>query len=190
MPRRYFELNRRTGIPNRWFLGDHRTRYPEDGANLFFGKPCRSKTVTIDPGDDGGRGLAFSITAFNIHVARDSLARQLADLAGDDVQILKASLRGFSGYSCVHCIRTIECVDEARSEFDRYPIDDPYPDRRGQYRGFGKLVIDPDRVPENVHVFRAAGWPITYLVSPAVKKLLSQYDRIAVKFGSVNPSQR
>ena len=48
----------------------------------------------------------------------------------------------------------IDCVDEERSDFDKYDFDDPVrPDLAGNYRSFFNLVVDPARIGPH-HVFR------------------------------------
>ncbi len=177
----YFEANIDVRVRNRWVLGDHESTDPEDRRRIFQAEPVRGR-ITIDPSEDG-IGMGFSLTAFGLAVAKDDVAKKIKAVAGGDVQIVPASIEGHSGFSIVHCVRTIECVDETRSLFDKYPHDDPH-GRRG-YRGFARLIVDTRRIPADAHFFHAAGWEIKLIVSKQIRNIFRAVENVSVRFDSV-----
>ncbi|MBC8028392.1 MAG: hypothetical protein H7Y89_20550 [Steroidobacteraceae bacterium] len=179
----YFQIHINVRIKNRWVLGDHESSDPEDRRRIYEGEPVRGR-ITIDP-SDYGMALGFSLTAFGLAVAKDEVAEKIKAVADGDVQIVPAHIEGHSGFSIVHCLRTIECVDESRSVFDKYPDDDPYPDRRGGYRGFAKLIVDTNRIPADAHFFHAAGWQIKLIVSKPVRDIVKKVENASVNCESV-----
>jgi hypothetical protein len=177
----YFQVDINVRIKNRWVLGDHESTDPEDRRRIFHAEPVRGR-ITIEPSDHGIE-MGFALTAFGLPVAKNDVAEQIKSVAGDDVQIVPAFIEGRSGFSVVHCLRTIECVDEGRSVFDRYPHDDPH--RRTGYRGFAKLIVDTNRIPADAHYFHAAGWQIKLIVSKQIRNIVRAAENTGVKFESV-----
>jgi hypothetical protein len=57
------------------------------------------------------------------------------------------------------------CIDETKSRGKRWPIAN-----RSGYQFMEKLVLDPDKVPTGVHLFRAAQFPAVLFVSEEVMR--------------------
>lgn len=83
----------------------------------------------------------------------------------------------------------IDCVDEERSEFQKYEENDPVrPDKAGQYRGFFNLVIDPSKTGDH-HIFRLKNHLGSIIVSEEVKRRFEDAGVTGAVFDSVNGDQ-
>jgi hypothetical protein len=164
----------------RWILGDFRSSDFLDRRRLGNGEPCRG-AFTIDPGD-GGRALDFSFTAFGLPIATLPIANSISSIAGSDIHLVPARVKGYGEYRFIQCLRSLDCVDKGRSTFDIYEDDAPVPARRGEYSAFTKLMIDTSRVPPNAHMFFIEKWRVRPIVSEAVKDVLTAASEIGVKF--------
>lgn len=79
----------------------------------------------------------------------------------------------------------VDCVDESRSEFERFERDDPVrPDIAGQYRAFAKLALDGGKVG-SWHTFRIGGFGAALIVSEEVKSRLERAGVTDVIFEQV-----
>ena len=67
------------------------------------------------------------------------------------------------GYAIANFLNGVDCIDEGHSEFEE---DDVF---EGRIEGFDKLVIDPERVPEERSVFRLARRSRTVILTADVK---------------------
>ena len=77
-----------------------------------------------------------------------------------------------TSYHILHFWDEVDCVDEEKSNFEKFTFDDPVrPDLAGRYRAFFKLVIDARRA-EDKHIFRIARSGVEVIVSDAVKSCL------------------
>jgi hypothetical protein len=74
----------------------------------------------------------------------------------------------------LNVLRSLECMDEEASEFDRFTLTGSRPDLAGQYKTFYKLRLHPAVVPEDAHIFRVARYEVAMIVSPAMKELLKK----------------
>ncbi|WP_198338266.1 imm11 family protein [Labrenzia sp. VG12] len=83
----------------------------------------------------------------------------------------------------------IDCVDEERSEFQKYEENDPVrPDKAGQYRGFFNLVIDPSKTGDH-HIFRLKNHLGSIIVSEEAKRRFEDAGVTGAVFDSVNGDQ-
>ena len=95
----------------------------------------------------------------------------------------KSALQGYS----VMIIETqLDCVDEIKSDFKKYEVDDPVrPDRVGEYRVFTNLVIDPSKT-DGHHIFRIKKHLNSIIVSEEVKNRFEKAGVEGAIFESVN----
>lgn len=88
----------------------------------------------------------------------------------------------------LNALRMVRCIDESRSEFDKFTEDDPVrPDLAGQYSSVPKLIIDPKLIPPDAHFFRIQDWEVALLVSEAVKDAMERVGCVGATFTDVNP---
>jgi hypothetical protein len=113
--------------------------------------------------------LDFTITSFAVPVMTERVAAVVESIAKEDVQLVPVTISGQRGMVVLNVLRVISCVDEQRSEFVKWTENDHRRDLAGQYRQLPKLVLDAGTIPDNVHVFRVAGFLVQLLVSETVK---------------------
>jgi len=84
----------------------------------------------------------------------------------------------------------VDCVDEDRSEFEKFSSDDSIrPDLAGRYSYFLNFVIDPDKVGGK-NVFRVYNYPGAIVVSEVFKDRFERSGIGGVLFSSVNGGVR
>jgi len=179
----FFMIDETAMPPGRWFPGDYRSTDFQDRKRLDQLEPCKG-VFTIDPGD-GGRALDFSLTAFGLPIASVPLAEAIAKVAGNDIHLVPAQIKGYGEYRFIQCLKVLDCVEESRSEFQTFNEDAPSPSRRGEYSDFSRLVVDPARIPPGTNMFLLARWRVRPIVSGALKKVLDQSGDLGVNFTSV-----
>lgn len=84
----------------------------------------------------------------------------------------------------------VDAVDEERSEFQKYEVNDPVrPDRAGEYRSFFNLVVDPSKIGDH-HIFRLKKHLGSIIVSEEVKRRFEAVGVTGAVFESVNGDMR
>ena len=126
--------------------------------------------------------MDFSLTSFATPIAREKVARVVAEVAAPDVQLVPVQIPGHDEFFVLSCPRVLRCLDEDRSEYIKWTKQDHRPDFDGQYRSVPKLRIDSKRVPPNVHIFRIEGWNIALIVSEIVKSAMERCRTVGAKF--------
>lgn len=185
---------------NRWIF-DH-LKYPTNTGNFEFidppveyMEPC---TYPIDIFRDGFEtDFSFTMDAGNIPILSQKAKDALTGLAEVDelyshvvLEPVSIENRDVSGSYYVMIIETqLDCVDEKRSDFQKYEVDDPIrPDRAGEYSTFFNLVIDGNKA-KNHHIFRLKKHLGSIIVSEEVKRRLEDSGVTGVIFESVNGDQ-
>ena len=117
---RWYELLADMLVPGRSTLGEVRAM---DGTEprLAAGITCSSDgplSTSLHRGR--GRLLDFNVSAFGIPIASPSLARAVEHAAGGDAQCLPVTVEGVRDMIVLNSERTIECIDESRSEFIKW----------------------------------------------------------------------
>ena len=110
---------------------------------------------------------------YSVPIVSNAVKEKLSSIAG--LQFLPAKIVGSDSslpYFVMLVTDLVDCVDEDRSEFEKFAINDPIrPDSAGQYKGFTKLVIDKARVGGR-SIFRVKGLDVAIIISADVKHLL------------------
>jgi hypothetical protein len=84
----------------------------------------------------------------------------------------------------------LDCVDEERSEFQKFEKNDPIrPDLCGNYRTFFNLVIDPKRA-QGRNIFRIQRRESALIVSEEIKKRFEAVGATGAVFDSVMGDRR
>ncbi|KAB8027421.1 imm11 family protein [Fluviispira multicolorata] len=88
-------------------------------------------------------------------------------------------------YYILNTLNMIDCVDREQSVFTLWTEEDNRPDILGDFRGFGKMILDPKKVPEGVHFFRIKGWEVVTVVTKALveefkKRKITGFELISV----------
>jgi hypothetical protein len=183
---KYFQLRDDMGIPNRWYLGEI---VSEDGTEprLRAGIPFSEGGMLRSSVHHGERVLDFCLTSFAVPVARRHIADAIGAVAGSDLQSIPLSIPGTAGMMVLNATRVVRCLDESRSEFIKWTIQDHRSDLAGQYRQVTKLVVEPKSIPDNAHFFRIEGWLIALVLSEAVKSALTEAGCLGGQFVEVSP---
>lgn len=165
---KYFRLSDDVTIPDRWHLGIVSNAAGAE-PRLLAGTATENQETLFAPVTHGGHTLDFSLTSFAVPVASLLLAREMKAIAGTDLQCLPVRVPGTSGMMVLNATRSVQCLDESRSEFIKWTDQDHRSDLAGQYRQVTKLSIHQELIPHDAHFFRIKGWSIAIVVSEAVK---------------------
>ena len=115
----------------------------------------------------------------------------MAAIVRSDVQWIPVWIDGhmpFGGrpeFAALNALRVVRCLDEGRSEFQRWTANDHRPDLTGQYRQVTRLVVDARKIPEGIHMFRIEGWPVALIVSEEVRAEMERAGCLGAKFQEV-----
>lgn len=168
----YYRLRDDIHFPDRWYLGE--IDDPTVVDNWTFttpgSTPRPASTVEVHR---PGRQMDFTVTeAFGVPIVSASFKAALADTAG--AAFLPIRIRGVRdgvNYFVLYIEHEVACVDEQRSAFEMFTVDDPVrPDLAGMYRGFFKLVIDEPRAVQSGHgVYRLTRAHNVVIVSESIR---------------------
>lgn len=178
---KYFRLLDDVTIPKRWHLG---AAVLADGSEprLRVGLRFDSSEVPTIPVTHAGRVLEFSLTSFAVPVTTKKLANTVRSVAGNDVQCIPVNVGGQVGMVVLNALRVIRCLDETRSEFIKWTIQDHRPDLAGQYRQITRLVLDAAAIPADAQFFRIEGSLVELVVSGDVKEAMESVGCLGAKF--------
>ncbi|WP_130909135.1 imm11 family protein [Pseudomonas antarctica] len=190
---RYYLLRPDHAVPEKWVLGDIRhvnnwhfrdppVNYMEPGSYTL---DVRVEGAEVDYALAGyGSVPVLSRRARDALVGLPEVDEPYHHLVLEPVQI--ANTRVEQDYFVMIIETQVECVDEQRSEYQRYTVDDPVrPDLAGDYRGFTRLVIDPVKVARR-DIFRLKHYLGAIIVSEEVKRRFERAGVVGLACDSVN----
>ncbi len=173
---RYYRILDDLNAENRWWLGN---LVLSDEVN--FWDYLRTKEIVPPPKalememQETGEPLDITMAAFEVLVVNEK-GKQL--FSNRDFQFIPVSIKSQESGSKYYVMVTLfeeDCVDEAKSEFERYERDDEIrPDLAGKYSGFFKLVIDTSKQYSHA-VFRVKDYNVAIIVNEEIK---SEYERL------------
>ena len=167
---RYFELRDEMRGPARWHLGMLQT---SDGAEHWLrAGQLFDREDLIVPVHHPGPSMDFTMTTFGAVVVRDHLAQAILAVVGTDVQVIPVHIKGHFGYSVVHPLRVLPCLDEHLSRFKLWTVDSARPDKAGDYRDVEVFVLNGAKVSADAHIFRVKGYTILLIVSETMKQAM------------------
>lgn len=159
-------------FPNRWHLGEI---YNID--NWIFrlkmkDVPLQTRhTIELEP--DGVEMDYTLASPYGVSVVSQTIKSLLQDIP--DVAFMPLTIEGkktFKSYFGLVVYPHLNCVDESKSDFQKFAPNDPVrpdrADRAGDYNGFFKLVIDPLRV-EGHDIFRIVRSGSQLIISQKIK---------------------
>lgn len=132
--------------------------------------PLRDGSYEVDLQVDG-RPMDYTTTSFrSVPIVSFNVVKALSGL--DGFTVFPVRVRGIkqkNPYFILHVWDEVDCVDEDRSEYEKFEINDPVrPDLAGRYSCFFKLFIDQNRA-SGKNVFRLARSGVEIIVSEVVK---------------------
>jgi len=181
---RYFDLvdDMSMRMRGRWYIGevllpDGTEPELRGGIRLDDPRPLHASITHI------GYVLEWCHTSFGVPIATKALADAIRSVVGPDVQCIPVTIGGQSGMMVLNALRVIRCVDEQRSEFQKFTEDDSVrPDLAGQYRSVSKLVLDKSAIPPDAHFFRIKDSWIELIVSEVVKNAMERVGCYGAEF--------
>ncbi|SEH59429.1 hypothetical protein SAMN05660691_00390 [Rheinheimera pacifica] len=178
----YYELTDDINFPNRWYLGD--VAFADNWELAKHLDPEREYEVEVYR--DGSEMDYTHNEAYGVSVVSRKFKEALAGISG--IAFAKANIIGNrpdGEFYIMAVANEVECIDEEKSEFQKFEVDDPVrPDKAGEYRGFFKMVVDP-RKCTGFHIFRIKGFIIAVVVSVQVKQRLESAGVLGVQFKCV-----
>jgi hypothetical protein len=177
----YFTVTDDINLKDRWYLGDINI---EDNWLFTYGKPLNTPDfdnlqVEIDK---WGQELDFTLTdAYGVPIISEKLADQLFEF-GDFIQLIPVSIaRAKSNYYILVLKFSIDCVDEGKSEFEKFEEgNDIRPDKAGEYEVINVLKLDASRI--NAPIFRISKYDIQMVMSEEIKLKLEQSNITGCRF--------
>ena len=182
---------------NGWYFGAirHLDNWRFIEPHIEDMEPC---TYTVNIFQDGNE-LDFSqLATISVPIVSKKFKQALAGLWEVDEPyknivmepVVIAGKEGKQDYFVMIVETQIDCVDEEKSDFEKFENNDPVrPDLAGEYRGFFSLVIDPSKVGDH-HIFRIKKSSTTLIVSEEVKRRIEAAGVTGASFESVNGDAR
>ncbi|MCD5977721.1 imm11 family protein [Pseudomonas quasicaspiana] len=178
----YYRLKDDVQYPGRWLLGD-----VLDVDNwVLVSQGGGAGPVQIELYRDGVE-LDFTFSeVYGVPVVSAKVKNILIGLPG--LEFIPASVVppiSSRDFYIVVVSKQVDCVDEDKSEFTKFEINDPVrPDKAGQYRGFMNLKLDPLKVA-GMNIFRVAKFNVAIVVSETIKKSFEAAAVTGLRFESV-----
>lgn len=170
----FYRLKDDVRYSNRWYLGEV---VGFDNWDLLKSPPEDSVALEIELFRDGDE-MDFTLSeCYGVPVVSEKIKEQLEVCSG--VNFVPIRIKGKkcnSKYYALVVPSVIECVDEGRSSFQKFEVNDPVrPDKAGEYRAFTTLRLDSKKI-KGIDFFRVKGFEVAIIVSENIK---SKLDRIS-----------
>ena len=190
---KYYLLRDDIDFPKRWYLGDiqHIDNWGFSDPTVEFMEPC---TYTMSIYQEGCP-MDYTVSeTYAVPILSKKAKDSLCGLPEVDKPYYHVVLEpvifdgksALQGYSVMIIETQLDCVDEIKSDFKKYEVDDPVrPDRVGEYRVFSNLVIDPSKT-DGHHIFRIKKHLNSIIVSEEVKNRFEKAGVEGAIFESVN----
>lgn len=185
----YFDLTDNMRIRHRWYLSgpvDETGKELEDPWQFRKGQRVEALGTIRFPVNPDGVELDFTLNAFATPVVHERVVDLFQHQRIQDVQFIPAEVEGHKGpYFILNALRTIRCIDDARSErVDYWKPEDNRPEKVGRYRLVSGMRIDPTKVGD-AHIFRPWGWNVALIVSEALMDAMEAVGITGTKFEPV-----
>lgn len=132
-----------------------------------------------------GTPLDFTFADFEVMVVNEKVAFFLND---EECQLMPIEIEGVKNahsYFVAVLLNSVDCVDESRSNFEKWQADDPVrPDLAGEYKSIYKLFVDPSKISGNT-IFRLGKYDNVVIVNEEIKKQFEKNGVSGVKFRDV-----
>jgi hypothetical protein len=167
----YYELSDDINFPNRWYLGD--IAFSDNWELAQQLDPDRKYEIEVCR--DGSKMDYTCNEAYSISIVSEKFKKAIE--CASEVGFSKANIIGRTSEENFYIMSVpneIACIDEKISEFKKFEINDPVrPDKAGEYRGFFKMAVSPEKCSE-FNIFRVKGFSITIIVNELIKNKLEK----------------
>ena len=180
----YYRILADPAADDRWQLDEPRTEDGEeiDTREFTCAEPYTGPAPSAVPVEAGIR-VEFNLAAFHMPVVPEEVGSALEALAPGDIERFPVSVDS-NRFEIINVLRTQECLDEDRSEIERFTEEDGRPEKIGEYLMVTNLTIDVGRTAD-AHIFRIDGCEIALIVSEQVKTALERISEMGIVFDSV-----
>lgn len=188
---RYFELMDDLYNPeDRWFLKGLNV---VDENKISVWKFLSPAKVTLPNAEklkisirEEGRPLDFTFADFGVMIVNEKVASILDD---EECQLIPVEVDGIKNthsYFIAVLLNSIDCVDESRSNFEKWQADDPIrPDKAGMYKSIYKLFVDDKKIKDNNNIFRLEKYNVVTIITEKLKKQFEKNAFTGVRFRDV-----
>lgn len=129
-----------------------------------------------------GRKVDFNFGDFDMLVARSRVGSMVQAMVGEGIQRISARVEGEQEiFEILNPLVRVKCVDEAKSEFLRWGVEDGRPDKVGQYRMITRLRLMSSAIKDR-DFFRVDEWPMALIVSDRLKSELEHQTVTGIAF--------
>lgn len=163
----FYELDHDRYIKERWYLDGPTDDDARDDREFAYGKPLALRGPLMATIYTHGKVLDFTLTLSQVPILSERFAKAIRSLVQSHAQLFPVHIDGHRGFEVMNTTVLVSCIDDRRSEFTKWTDQDGRPDLVGHYRMVTKLILDPSRIPENLHVFRPMFWEMPIIVSQA-----------------------
>lgn len=180
---KYYRLQDDIDYPNRWYLGDV---LGVDNWELSHSISEVGRVLSVELYQSGNEMDYTYTEVYGLPVVSDKVRMGFSDCAGlKFVPVVIDEVFNDVKYYVMVILDNVECVDEDKSEFQKFMHDDPVrPDKAGEYRAFMTLKLNPEKI-SNKDVFRLKKFESAIIVSEKVKEKLEAGDATGMEFISV-----
>jgi hypothetical protein len=119
---RYYAIWEDGRIRSRWHLDDvtsARLEGEEVAYLLTSGRRFTEPTVDVEL-QYPAPPMDFTITAFAVPIVSSKVAAAIESHARGDVQRVPAAIKGHFGFEALNVLRLVDCIDESKSEFQKW----------------------------------------------------------------------
>jgi hypothetical protein len=137
--------------------------YPDLGRGKSFVGTLRL------PISNSGIPLDFYFTAFGVPIVTQTLRPTFQSPIKEDVQFIPAHISGNPDFFVMNILTLMDCIDQERTEGQRWTTRDHRSDLAGEYRSVDRLVLETKRIDPDARVFRLKLAPPLVIIPESTK---------------------
>ena len=188
---RYFELVDELYIPkDRWFLKSLNVVDENKISVWEFLSPGKIEFPNLEKLTIGirekGTPLDFTFADFGVMIVNEKVASFLNDRECQLLPVKIEGVKSLNSYFVAVLLNSVDCVDENRSNYEKWQVDDPIrPDKGGMYKSIYKLFIDSRKINNDNNIFRLEKYNVVTIINEKLKILFEKNDVKGVTFRDV-----
>jgi hypothetical protein len=170
---KYFEFWQDMSIQDQWFLDEPTTADGTmlDGWNFTMGLPYTGPIPVACKPYQEGREIPVAFGGLDTPYLRRDIGEVIQKLDPTGVQVFPITVAGAVGeYWIVNPIRVIDAI-HASSDIEHYTDQEKTenPELALRYKSVWKLVLDPNKIPKDTHIFMLKKYLDSVYVSEKLK---------------------